>query len=147
MISFVVIVTRVSILLFLVHCLKLVKEVFFYPIALAVFSVGVVESPAKGDKFVVIRVVELRELAHAVTIDVLTVRDAIIFVFVALALVLRLFIVVLVVVASLVEERGVGVIENVLRVGANLPKCVNKPFRRLVNFGVCVIKVRLPLHI
>ena len=63
---------------------------------------------------------ELGKLTHAVSIDILTVRNAVIFVFVALTLILRLLFFVLVVVPSLVEQRRIGVVQNVLRVRPNL---------------------------
>ena len=64
---------------------------------------------------------ELRELAHAVAIDILTVGNAIILVLIALTLVLRLFIVFLFVIAALVQQRRIRVVQNVLRVGPNFP--------------------------
>ena len=83
--------------------------------------VGVLECTAERDELIIVAVVELWKLTHAVTIDVLTVWNAVIFILVALTLVLRLFIVFLLVIAALVEQRWIRIVQNVLRVGPYFP--------------------------
>ena len=111
--------------------------------------VGVLECTAKRDKLIIVAVVELWKLTHAVTIDVLTVWNAVIFILVALTLVLRLFIVFLLVIAALVEQRWIRIVQNVLRVGANLPKSFDVALSCTVNsrIGVVERRVRLPLSV
>ena len=91
---------------------------------------------------------ELRELAHAITLDVLAVGNAIFFILVALALIRRLFIILFFVIAALVEQRRVGVVQYVLRVGAHFAECVDEALGGLVHLGIGVVKhVVLPAHI
>jgi len=82
---------------------------------------------------------ELRQLSHSISIDVLTVRNAVFFIFIAFALVLRLFIVFILVISSLVQEWWVGVVQDVLGVRPNFPESIDKPLSCLVDLGVCVV--------
>lgn len=106
-----------------------------------------VEGATQCDQLFIVRVVELGKLPHSVTLNVLTIWNAIILVLVALTLILRLLVIVFIVVATLVKERWVRVVENVLGVGANFPERVDKPLRCLVHLRICVIQVGLTLHI
>ena len=99
-----------------------------------------VKGATECDQLIIVRVVELRQLSHAVAVNILTVRHCIIFIFVALALVSRLLIFLLLIVASLVEERWVRIVQNVLRVWSYFAKRIDKSFSSLVNFGVGVVE-------
>ena len=63
-----------------------------------------VKSASKRHQFIVIRVMELGKLSHAIAIDVLTIGNAVIRVFVTLALILRLLIVFLFIITALVQQ-------------------------------------------
>ena len=83
---------------------------------------------------------ELRQLSHAVTLDILAIRDAILFIFVALALILRHFFIFFLIVASLIKQGRVRIVQDVLRVGTHLSQGVDEALRRLVYLGVSVVK-------
>ena len=119
-------IARVLQVLIELYRLKLLQELLIMleldrVIRCVILCVGVLECSAKRYKFVIVAIVELRELAHAVAIDVLTVGNAIILVLIALALVLRLFIVFLFVIAALVQQWRIRIVQNVLRVGPYFP--------------------------
>ena len=119
-------IARVLQVLIELYCLKLLQELLIMleldrVIRCVILCVGVLECSAKRYKLVIVAVVELWELAHAVAIDVLTVGNAIILVLIALTLVLRLFIVFLFVIAALVEQWRIRIVQNVLRVGPYFP--------------------------
>ena len=119
-------IARVLQVLIELYCLKLLQELLIMleldrVIRCVILCVGVLECSAKRYKLVIVAIVELRELPHAVAIDVLTVGNAIILVLIALTLVLRLFIVFLFVIAALVEQWRIRIVQNVLRVGPYFP--------------------------
>ena len=119
-------IARVLQVLIELYCLKLLQELLIMleldrVIRCVILCVGVLECSAKRYKLVIVAIVELWELAHAVAIDVLTVGNAIILVLIALTLVLRLFIVFLFVIAALVQQWRIRIVQNVLRVGPYFP--------------------------
>ena len=108
----VAIVPRRVIILVLHHGLQLVEELFILQLhrvccllaSATAFDIGVVvKGPTQRYQLIVIGIVELRELPHTVTIDVLTVWHAIFFVFITLTLVFRHLFVLFLVVAPLVQ--------------------------------------------
>lgn len=83
---------------------------------------------------------ELRELAHAITIDILAVRETVILVLVAFTLVLRFLVVVFLIITSLVKEWRVGIVQDVLRVRSYFPKGVDKSFSSSIDFRISVVQ-------
>ena len=57
---------------------------------------------------------ELRELAHTISVDILTIWNAVIRIFVTLTLVLGLLVIVFLIIAALVQKRRIGVVKDVL---------------------------------
>ena len=138
-------IARVLQVLIELYCLKLLQELLIMleldrVIRCVILCVGVLKCTTKRYKLVIVAVVELRELTHAIAVDVLTVWNAIILVLIALTLVLRLFIVFLFVIAALVEQWRIRVVQNVLRVRPNFPKRFNVALRCTVNSRISVIK-------
>lgn len=98
------------------------------------------EGTAKGYKFVVVRVMELWQLAHAISFNILTVRNAIFLIFIALALVSRLFIFLFLIVTSLIEQWWIRIVQYMLGVGAYFAQSVNEALSCLVYLGISVVK-------
>jgi len=105
----------------------------------------VVESAAESDQLVIIAVVELRKLAHSIAVDILTVWNAVVFIFIALALILRLFIVFLFIIATLVEQGWVRIIQNMLRVRAHFPESFNKSLGCAIDSRISVVECGVSL--
>ena len=81
---------------------------------------------------------ELGEL-HSISIDVLAVWNAIVFIFIALALVLGLLIIFFLIVTTLVQERWVAIVQDVLGMRSNFPQSFDEALSRTVDLGISIV--------
>jgi hypothetical protein len=82
---------------------------------------------------------EFRKLAHSVLIDPVAVLDFTLVIFVTFPLILRLF-VILLIVATLVEQRRIAVVQNMLRVRPDLFQGIQKFTGSFVLKSITVIE-------